>query len=171
MRGETEGNFGLDDDVNFVDEIREGEEVMEDWRSDVVGKIAVDADAAAGGDGGEVGFENVAGDDGEIGEFFRVVAKAGDEFRVEFDGMDGSAGDEEVLGHFAVTGADFDPAVLVIAGERNGGMRGDADGAGDLLAPVEIFEEMLAEALACHGWNSVAGEEIDQLSEVGGLAG
>jgi hypothetical protein len=30
---------------------------------------------------------------------------------------------------------------------------------------------MLAEALACHAWNSVAGEEIDQLSEVGGLAG
>jgi hypothetical protein len=35
-------------------------------------------------------------------------------------------------------------------------MRGDADSAGDLFAPVEIFEEMLAEALACHGWNSVA---------------
>jgi hypothetical protein len=36
-------------------------------------------------------------------------------------------------------------------------MRGDADGAGDLFAPVEVFEEMLAEALASHGWNSVAG--------------
>jgi hypothetical protein len=36
-------------------------------------------------------------------------------------------------------------------------MRGDANGAGDLLAPVEIGEEMLAEALASHLWNSVAG--------------
>jgi len=36
-------------------------------------------------------------------------------------------------------------------------MRGDADGAGDFFAPVKVGEEMLAEALASHGWNSVAG--------------
>ena len=35
-------------------------------------------------------------------------------------------------------------------------MRRDANGAGDFFAPVEIGEEVLAEALASHGWNSVA---------------
>jgi hypothetical protein len=36
-------------------------------------------------------------------------------------------------------------------------MRGDANGAGDFFAPVEIGKEMLAEALASHGWKIVAG--------------
>jgi len=84
------------------------------------------------------------------------MAKAGDELGVEFDGVDGGAGCEEMLGHFAVAGADFDPTMLIVAWERHGGMRGDADSAGDLFAPVEVFEEMLAEALASHGVNIVA---------------
>jgi hypothetical protein len=37
-------------------------------------------------------------------------------------------------------------------------MRRNANSARDLFAPVEIGEEVLAEALASHGWNSVAGE-------------
>jgi hypothetical protein len=36
-------------------------------------------------------------------------------------------------------------------------MRRNANGARDLFAPMEIGEEVLAEALACHGGNSVAG--------------
>ena len=40
-------------------------------------------------------------------------------------------------------------------------MRRDANGAGDFFAPVEIGEEMLAEALASHGWEIVAGEIDD----------
>ena len=155
--GEAEGDFGLDDDVNFVDDVREGEKVMEDRRGDVVGEIAVDADAASGGEGGEVCFKNVAGNDAEISGFFREVAKAGNELGIQLDGMDGGAGGKKVFGHFAVSGADFDPAVLIVAREWHRGMRGNADGAGDLLAPVEVFQEMLAEALACHGGNSVAG--------------
>jgi hypothetical protein len=35
-------------------------------------------------------------------------------------------------------------------------VRGNADGARNLFAPVEIGEEVLAESLASHGWNSVA---------------
>jgi len=154
---DAESDFGLNDNVYFVDEIREGEEVMKDRRSDVVGKIAVDADAASGSNGGEVRLQNVAWYDIEIGKFFREVAKAGDERRVDFDGVHRRAGGEEVLGHFAVTGADFDPAVLIVLQERNGGMARNADGTRDLFAPVEIGEEVLAEALASHGWNSVAG--------------
>ena len=37
-------------------------------------------------------------------------------------------------------------------------MRRDANGAGNFFAPVEIGEEILAEALASHGWEIVAGE-------------
>ena len=59
-------------------------------------------------------------------------------------------------GHFAVPGADFDPTVLIVARERRRGMRRNADGARDLLAPVEVLQEVLAEALASHGGNSVA---------------
>lgn len=164
LGGEAMGNFGLDDDVDFVDDAGEIEKVMEDGRSNVVGKIAVDTDAAAGSDGGNIRFEDVAGDDGEIGEFLREAAEASDELRIEFESVNGPAGGEEMFGHFAVAGTDFDPAVLVIPRKRGGGMRGNANGAGDLLAPVEIGEEMLAEVLASHGWNSVArggGERLN----------
>jgi hypothetical protein len=152
---EAKRDFRLNDDVNFVDEVREGEQVMKNRRGDVVGKIAVDADAAAAGDGGEVRFEDIAGNDGEIREFLRELAKAGDELRVDFDGVDGSADGEEVLGHFTVAGADFDPAMSIVPRERDGGMRRNANGARDLLAPMEIGEEVLAEALACHWGSSV----------------
>jgi len=56
--------------------------------------------------------------------------------------------------------------MLIVARERNGGMRRNADGARDLFAPVEIGEKVLAEALACHGGNSVAGacEELASVS-------
>ena len=59
-----------------------------------------------------------------------------------------------MLGHFAVAGADFDPAETGVeggVGEWHGGIRGDANGASDFFAPVEIGEEMLAETLASHG--------------------
>jgi len=50
-----------------------------------------------------------------------------------------------------MSGANFEPTVRVIPREGHGGMRRDANGAGDFFAPVEIGEEMLAEALASHG--------------------
>ena len=103
MRCEASRDFGLNDDVNFVDEIREREEVLKNRRGDVVRQISVNADAAAGGDGSEVGFENVAGNYVEIGKFLCEAAEAGDESWVEFDGVDGGAGGDEVLSHFAVS--------------------------------------------------------------------
>jgi len=42
--------------------------------------------------------------------------------------------------------------VLIAVGERDSGMGRDANSARDLLAAVEIGEEVLAEALASHGW-------------------
>ena len=99
----AESDFRLNNDVNLVDEAGEGEQVMKDGRGDVVGKIAVDADAAAGSDGSEVGFENVARNDGEIGELFCEVAQAGEESRIDLDGVDGGAGGEEKLGHLTMS--------------------------------------------------------------------
>jgi len=80
--------------VDFVDEVGKREQVMKDRRGDVVRKIAVDADAVAGSDGGNVGFKNVAGNDVEMWELFCEVAEARNERRVDFDGVDGSAGGE-----------------------------------------------------------------------------
>jgi len=49
-----------------------------------------------------------------------------------------------------MTRADFDPTMFVVVRKRNSGMRGDPNGAGNLFAPVEVREKMLAEALARH---------------------
>jgi hypothetical protein len=40
---------------------------------------------------------------------------------------------------------------LIVSRERDGGVRRNANGARYLSSPVEIGEEVLAEALACHG--------------------
>ncbi len=111
--GEARGDFELNDDVDFVDLTGELEKMVEDRRSDVVGEIAVDAHAAPGGEGGEVGLEDVAGNDGEIGMFLREALQADNERGIEFDGDHRSATAKEMLGHFAVPGADFDPAVTL----------------------------------------------------------
>jgi len=50
-----------------------------------------------------------------------------------------------------MAGSNFDPGTFVVHGKRKGGMRGNANGARDLFAPVEIGEEVLAEALTSHG--------------------
>ena len=47
---------------------------------------------------------------------------------------------------------------LVVSEGRNG-MRRNANGARDLFAPVQVGKEVLAESLASHGWNSVAGQK------------
>jgi len=130
--------------------------MLEDRRGDVVGQIPIDADATTGGDSANVGFEDVAGNDGKSGVSLRKVAKSTKKSRVELDGVDRGASSEKMLGHFPVTGAEFNPAMLIVAGQRHGGVRRNADGPRDLFAPVQTFQKMLAEALSCHGCNSVA---------------
>ena len=103
LRGEAKSDFGLNDDVDLVDEIGKGEKMMKNRRRDVVRKIAIDTDAPARSDRGDVRFENVAGDDVEIGELLCEVTQARQERRIEFDGVDGSAAGEKVLGHFTVS--------------------------------------------------------------------
>jgi len=145
LGGEALGDFELNDDVGLVDSSGELEEMLEDRRGDVIGKIAVDAHAASGGEGGEVEFEDVAGNDGEMGMFVREALEAADERGIEFDGDDGSAAAEEMLGHFAVAGADFEPEEI-FGRELRGALHAmgrDADRAGDLFAPIGVAEEVL----------------------------
>ena len=150
--GEASGDFELDDDMGFVNVSGVLEKVMEDRRSDVVREIAVDAHAAAGGKGREIGFEDVCRNDGEIGMSLCETLESGDEGAIEFNGDYGSAGLEEMVGHFAVAGADFDPAEICggkLRGRRYG-VRRDADGAGYFFAPTGVAEEMLTEFLSGH---------------------
>lgn len=78
---EPVSNLALHDEVHFVDKVREGKEVMQNGRSNVVGKIAVNQDTA-GGNGGQVGFENVPLNDGEIGESLGQALETCDELGV-----------------------------------------------------------------------------------------
>ena len=149
--GEALGDFGLHDEVHFVDVRRKPEEMMQNRRSDVVGQISVDADPAASGERGEIGFENVARDDGEIRELLGETAQPGDELRIELDGINGIPLSKQMASHFAMAGADFDPAMLLVPREGHCGMRRDANRASDLFAPVEVRKKMLAESLASHG--------------------
>jgi len=107
---EAESDFELNDDMDFVDKGREFKEAVKNRRSDVVRQIAIKAKAATRGEGGQVGGENVGGDDGDVGEFAGEGLEAFGEARIQLDGIDRRAGGGEVAGHFAVAGADFDPA-------------------------------------------------------------
>jgi hypothetical protein len=136
--------------MHFVDEIRERKQPMKNRRGDVVGKIAVDTDAAASGSGAEIRFEDVAQDDAQIGKFFGESLETGDERRVELDGVDRRAGRGKIFGHFAVAGADFDPAIVPGRVGWHRGVGRNADGARDLFTPVGVGKEMLAKALTSH---------------------
>ena len=51
--GDAFGHFALDDDVDIANAVTETlEQVMENWRRNVVGKIAIDAEIAAFDAGG-----------------------------------------------------------------------------------------------------------------------
>src|SRR5205823_261788 len=98
----------------------------------------------------QIALEDIAGDDGELGKLFREMFQPGSELRIQLDGGNRTARSKQMTSHFAIARAYFDPTMLVVAGKRNGGMRGDPNGAGNLFAPIEVREKMLAEALASH---------------------
>jgi hypothetical protein len=156
--GEALGDFELDDDVDGFDLRGVLEEPVQDGRGDVVGEIAVDAHAPVGEEFCEIELEDVAGDDGEVGESFGEALEAGDERGIELDASDGKTGGEKVFGHFAVAGADFEPGSLRgRGGSEASGVAGDADGARDLFAPGGVGEKVLSKALTGHAGDSVAG--------------
>lgn len=166
---EASGDFELNQNVGFVDAIGKLEEMMKDWGSDVVGKIAIEADAAPGGQSSEIDFEDIGGNEGEIGIFVSETLKTGDERRIELDGDDGSATAKEMFGHFTMAGADFDPAVIAGCGLRGRlhAVRGHTNGAGNFFSPAGIAEEVLTKPLSRHG----VGLESVTGGGVGALAG
>jgi len=137
-------DFGLNDDVYFVDEVGKREQVMKDRRGNVVGKIAVDADAATGSNGGTSASRMSPGTTLRCRNCFVRWRRPGWNFGSISMAWDGSASRKKVLGHLTVSRTNFDPAMLIVLRKRHGGMRRNANGASNLFAPVEIGEEVLA---------------------------
>jgi hypothetical protein len=75
-------------------------------------------DAVSIGESGEIGFQNVAGNDREIREFFRESLEARQEHCIQFDRINGRTSGSEMLGHFTVACANFNPAVGLILCNR-----------------------------------------------------
>jgi len=146
LGGEAQRDLVLDDNVNLVNELRIGEQVMQDRRRDVIGQVAVNPDAPPLAEHGDVRIENVRGNNLKICEAFFEAAHASGQLRVKFDGENTHAAGSEMLGHFAVAGADFDPAEIVVFSRRCGrdGLRGNSNGARDFFAPAGIGEEVLS---------------------------
>ena len=152
LRGEAEGHFQLDDDVDFVDLIGEGKETVENRRSDVVGKIAIEADAPSGCKRAEVGFEHITGDDSEIRVLIGETLQPLDESRIKLDSVDGNAATNQIFGHFPMACANFNPAVIWSGGICGTfhAVRGNANRAGDFFTPAGIAQEMLSKFLSGH---------------------
>ena len=115
---ETKSDFLLNNDVNFVDLIRERKTMMQNRRRNVVRQISVEMDAASSGESSEIGFQDVAGNDREIREFFRKALEARQEQRIKLDRVDGRTSGSEMLGHFTVARSYFNPAVGLILRNR-----------------------------------------------------
>ena len=115
---ETKRYFLLNDDVHFVDLIRERKKMMKNRRRNEVRQISVEMDAASSGESGEIGFQNIAGNDREIREFFREALEARQEQRIKLDRVNRRTSGSKMLGHFTVAGADFNPAVGLILRNR-----------------------------------------------------
>jgi uncharacterized protein (DUF1330 family) len=84
-----------------------------------------------------------------------------DQGRIDLDRDDRRPSFQQVLRHFAVPGADFDPAKILVKGRcrwLNAVWR-NANGPSDFLAPPGIAKKVLTEPLSCHGIGliSVAG--------------
>ena len=150
-RGDASGHLELNDEEGGVQEIGMFEQAVHDGRSDVVGKIAVDAEALVGGKFGEIEGEDIARDHRDIGERGRLFAQAREQSGVEFDGDQAAGLLGQKRGHLAVSGADFDPDDAVrrgrasVFGVRRRCWRGGVgeNESSDALAP-RAGEEMLA---------------------------
>ena len=91
----------------------------------------------------------------------REALQVGYKWRIELDGNHREAALEQVLGHLAMAGTDFDPADILGSGVCRGlhAMRRNTDGASNFFSPAGIAEEVLTEPLSRHGvGKSVAGE-------------
>ena len=125
------------------------QQAMHDGRSDVVGQIAVDAEALVVGKFGEIEGQDIPGDHRDIGERGGLFAQAGEEPRIEFDGDQAPCLPGQKRGHLAVSRADFDPDaagrrgradVLGVCGRCRRGGVGENESS-DALAPARVRRE------------------------------
>jgi len=152
LRGEAQGHFQLDHDVNFFYLIGERKEAVQDRRSDVVRKIPVEADAPASRKGAQIDLEHVPWNHRKIRVLACEALQVFDERRVKFDGINGDAAANKILRHFPVARANFNPAVILNAGICGTfhAVRGNANRAGDFFAPAGITQKMLSKFLSGH---------------------
>ena len=128
--GEAIRHFALDEYDGFGYRGAEAEDAFEDRRGDVIRQVTGEGDGTVGG---EVGFEDILMDDGEVGV---AALESGGEGGVEFNGDDALVAFDEVIGERAAAGSDFD----------DGSAFGEA--ARDALEGVGRAEKMLSETLA-----------------------
>ena len=83
----------------------------------------------------------------------RQLLQTFNKLRVQLDSNNSHAALQQVLGHFAVPGPDFDPTEIVPPGfTRKHAVRGNVDRSRDLLLPPRIAQKMLPQFLSCHEW-------------------
>jgi len=91
----------------------------------------------------------------KVRKLLRKLLQARCERRVEFDGTNRGSSRQQLLGHFTVARADFEPAIR-LSGRIAWGrwpqrrVRRNADGSRDLFAPVSVRKKMLAKSLTSH---------------------
>jgi hypothetical protein len=94
----------------------------------------------SGGESAEVGFEDIAGDDGEVPVISCDTLQAGDQGGIEFHRDDRRTCRQEMLGHLTMTSTNLDPAEIVPGSDRVSlhAVGRDPDSAGNLFAPSRI---------------------------------
>ena len=149
--GQAQRDLVLNHNVNLVQQIGHGEEPLQDWRSDVVRQVAVNSQASPRSDCGEIEFQNVARNDGEIRILLGQPPQASDQRCVKFDGANRCSAGGEIFRHFAVSGADLHPAgVFIYRACTPDGVARHSDRTRNLFAALEVGEKVLAESLPSH---------------------
>src|SRR5204862_7840904 len=134
---QAQRDFQLNHYMDFVDELGDRKKSMQDGRSDVIRQIAVKPYAPSRGNHSEVRFQHVTGNNCQIWNFLGELIEPGDQRRIEFDSVNWRARGGEKFRHFAVAGADFDPAIWFFGDCRTFvGVAVNADGARDLFTPA-----------------------------------
>jgi hypothetical protein len=99
------GDLFLQQEHGAAEQRTQGERLFNNGRGDVVGKISYYGD---GSPLSEVGFENVALDEGEARLVAEFGAKILDQDWIDFDGDDSSRVGEQMGGEGTAAGSDFD---------------------------------------------------------------
>src|ERR1035438_4864169 len=103
--GDGFGDFLLQKKDGTLEQGTQGQGFFDDGRGDVVGEVSDYGNRAPLG---EIGFENVALDDGEARFIAEFRAQILNQHLIDLDGDDAGSAGEEVGGEGAAAGPDFD---------------------------------------------------------------